>query len=82
MFLHEELGSVATASLLVDEHEQDDLAGQLGCPGLRPHEHREHHRGAALHVEPAASPDVAVGDIAGEWRGVDSPSAGTTSTSL
>ncbi len=61
---HEELGPVVAARLLVDEHAQDQIARRSHLAGGCAHERREHHRDAALHVERAAPPHVAVVQLA------------------
>ncbi len=64
---HDELGPKRTAGLLVGEQAQDHVAGRLQAARLGTHERGEHHRDTALHVERATTPQVAVGDLAGEW---------------
>ncbi len=65
---HEELGAERAAGLLVGHQAEDHVARRLLAARERAHERGEHHRDAALHVERAAPPDVAVGDLAGERR--------------
>lgn len=55
-----EAGAVVPASVLIAQQAQDDVAGRP-CLGFgRLQERREHHGYPALHVESAASPDIAV----------------------
>jgi hypothetical protein len=64
--LDDEARAVVAAALFVAEQAQDDVSGRR-CGGLgRLQEGGEHHRHAALHVERAASPDVAVGHLSAE----------------
>ena len=68
MLVDEEPRAVLAPALLVARQHEDDVA----CWRLAVARHSEHgrdeHRHAALHVERAATPDLAVDELAGERR--------------
>ena len=68
MLLREELRAEVSAGLLVGEHGEHDAAGRHAALCLRSEERRDHHRHARLHVERAASPYDAVGDLGRKRR--------------
>jgi hypothetical protein len=66
MLVDEVAGPLVAARLLVGQDTEDHVAGRQHAAGLGPHEGREHHRDAALHVQRSASPHVAVVQLAGK----------------
>ena len=68
MLLDEEARAELAAVLLVGEDDQHEVARELHALALRAQERAHEHRDAALHVERAAPPDVAVDELAGERR--------------
>src|SRR4029077_15405217 len=63
MLLDEELRAVVAAVLLVTEDDEDHVSRQLELAPCRPQERRDVHRDGALHLERAASPDLAVHQV-------------------
>ena len=68
VLLDEEARAEVAAVLLVGEDDEDEVAGQRDVLPLRAQEGVDEHRDAALHVERAAAPDVAVDEPALERR--------------
>ena len=68
MLLDEEPRAEVAAALLVAQHGEDDVAGQLHPLRVRAQERGQEHRDAALHVERAATPHPAVLEHAVERR--------------
>ena len=64
MLLRHEPGALVAAVLLVAQDEQDERGRRAGL--VRREERRDAHRHAALHVERAPAPDVAVRELASE----------------
>ncbi len=57
VLLDEEARAEVAAGLLVREHDEHEIAGELDALPLRTHEGADEHRDAGLHVERAAAPD-------------------------
>ena len=68
VLLDEEARAEVAAGLLVREHDEHEIAGELGALPLRTHEGADEHRDAGLHVECAAAPEIAVLEPALERR--------------
>jgi hypothetical protein len=66
--VHEELGAVDAAGLLVGQAAEHDVAGRRGAALEAAQQRADHHRDAPLHVEGAPAPDPAVHQLAGEGR--------------
>ena len=60
VLLDQEARAEVAAGLLVGEHDEDEVARQRDVLAPRAQEGVDEHRDAALHVERAAAPDVAV----------------------
>ena len=57
-----------TAGLFIRQHGDHHIARRRPAVAEEPERGQDHHGHAALHVDGAASPDVAVNDLAGEGR--------------
>jgi hypothetical protein len=73
---YEKFGAEVAAGLLVGHQAQDHIARRRRFAGLRAHECGEHHRHAALHVEGAATPYVAIAQLAGKRLVLPLPARG------
>src|SRR5579875_1803456 len=66
MVLHQVLCPKRPASFFVTEYGQNNVAGKRDTFGVGTEQGADHHGDGTFHIQCAASPDIAIGNITGE----------------